>query len=166
MQTIVKSLESAGHDGIILVSGNGAARRCFPIFAACVGDYPEQILVSLVKTGTCPICPAPQNDIGNWDSILEPYNTQKITEALNPINKKAAECTKTCANAVKKPVQCVFWKNLPYVDIYHSITPDILHQLHQGLLKHLIGWIWVVSGDAEVDAWCHCQETPHSASHS
>ncbi|KAF8810553.1 hypothetical protein BYT27DRAFT_7016097, partial [Phlegmacium glaucopus] len=129
MQTIVKPLESAGRDGIMLVSGDGATRRCFPILAAYVGDYPEQILVSLVKTGTCPICPALRNDIGNWDSVLEPRDAQKITEALNAIDKGAAEFTKACANAGIKPVQCVFWKNLPYVDIYRSITPDILHQL-------------------------------------
>ena len=154
MQSILKPLESAGRDGIILVSGDGAARRCFPILAAYIGDYPEQILVSLVKTGTCPICPALRNDIGNWDSILEPRDTQKVTEALNAIDKGAAEFTKSCANAGIKPVQCVFWKNLPYVNIYRSITPDILHQLYQGLLKHLIGWIRAVCGDAEVDARC------------
>ncbi|KAF8801229.1 hypothetical protein BYT27DRAFT_7262263 [Phlegmacium glaucopus] len=76
-------------------------------------------------------------------------------EALNAINKGAAKFTKVCANAGIKPVQCVLWKNLPYVNIYHSITPDILHQLYQGLPKHLIGWIQAVCGDAEVDAWCH-----------
>jgi len=108
MQMIIKPLERAGHDGIILVSGDGAVRRCFPILAAYIGDYPEQILVLLVKTGTCPICPAPQNEIGNWESILEPRNAQKITEALNAIDKGAAEFTKVCADAGIKPVQCVF----------------------------------------------------------
>ena len=57
-------------------------------------------------------------------------------------------------NAGIKSVQCVFWKNLPYIDIYRSITPDILHQLYQGLLKHLIGWIRAVCGDAEIGARC------------
>ena len=155
MQTIIKPLEHAGHEGIILISGDGAMRKCFPILAAYIGDYPEQILVLLVKTGTCPICPALQNDIGNWDSILEPRYAQKITKSLNAIDKGAAKFTKAHVNAGIKPVQCVFWKNLPYIDIYHSITPDILHQLYQGLLKHLIGWIWAACGDAEVDARCH-----------
>jgi len=54
-----------------------------------------------------------------------------------------------------------FWKNLPYVDIYHSITPDILHQLYQGLLKHLIGWIQAICGDAEIDARCCCLPPNH-----
>ena len=103
---------------------------------------------------TCPICPALRDEIGEWDSILEPRDTQKIIEALNAIDKGATEFTKACANAGIKPVQCIFWKNLPYVDIYRSIMPDILHQLYQGLLKHLVGWIRAVCGDAEIDAWC------------
>ena len=117
MQTIIKPLEHAGHEGIILISGDGAMRKCFPILAAYIGDYPEQILVLLVKTGTCPICPALQNDIGNWDSILEPRYAQKITKSLNAIDKGAAIFTKACVNAEIKPVQCVFWKNLPYINI-------------------------------------------------
>ena len=32
--------------------------------------------------------------------------------------------------------------------------PDILHQLFQGLLKHLISWIREACGDAEIDACC------------
>jgi Plavaka transposase len=48
-----------------------------------------------------------------------------------------------------------FWKNLPFADIHRSITPDILYQLYQGLLKHLIAWIWAACGDAEIDAQCH-----------
>ena len=127
MQVIVKPLESAGCNGIILISGDGTARRCFPILAAYVGDYLEQVLVSLVKTGNCPICPALCNNIDDWESNLKPRDTQKIIEALNAINKGATKFTKACTNAGIKPVQCVFWKNLPFVDIYCSITPNILH---------------------------------------
>ena len=104
MQVVVKLLASAGHNGIILVSGDSTVRRCFPILAAYVGDYPEQVLVSLVKTGTCPIYPAPHDNIDDWESNLEPHDTQKIIKALNAIDKGAAEFTKACANAGIKPV--------------------------------------------------------------
>ena len=56
-------MKRAGQEGIILVSGDGAVRRCYPILAAYIGDYPEQTLVALVKSGNCPICPAPRDDI-------------------------------------------------------------------------------------------------------
>lgn len=154
MQYIVKPMERAGRDGILLVSGDGTVRRCFPILAAYVGDYPEQTLVTLVKTRNCPICPASRNEIGDWESNLEPCDTKTIIEALNSIDRGAAKFTKACAAAGIKPVQCVFWKNLPFIDIYRSITPDILHQLYQGLLKHVISWVRAACGDAEIDARC------------
>ncbi|PPR02155.1 hypothetical protein CVT26_012116 [Gymnopilus dilepis] len=154
MQHIVKPLERAGREGIVLASGDGALRRCYPILASYVGDYPEQILVGLVKNGRCPICPAPPNALQDLSSVLEPRDMESILRALNAIDKGAAEFAKACADAGIKPVQCVFWKNLPFVDIYSSITPDILHQLYQGLLKHLISWIRAVCGDAEIDARC------------
>jgi len=41
----------------------------------------------------------------------------------------------------------------PLVDIYLSITPDILHQLLQGVMKHLISWVTSLGafGPAEID---------------
>ena len=126
MQVIVKPLESAGRNGIILVSGDGTVRRCFPILAAYVGDYPEQVLVSLVKTGNCPICPAPRDNIDDWESNLEPRDTQKIIEALNAIDKGASEFTKACANAGIKPVQCVFLEKPSFcrhLPLYHARYP-------------------------------------------
>ena len=45
MQSIVKPLERVGREGIILVSGSGAIRRCYPILAAYIGDCPEQTYV-------------------------------------------------------------------------------------------------------------------------
>ena len=148
-------MESARHDRILLVSGDGAVGRCFPILVAYVGDYPEQTLVMLVKTSNCPICPAPCENIGDWESKLEPCDTQKIIDVLNSVDRGATKFSKACAKARIKPIQCVFWKNLPFINIYHSITPDILHQLYQGILKHLISWIWAACGDAEIDAKCH-----------
>ena len=154
MQSILKPLEIAGREGINLTSGDGAVRRCYPILAAYVGDYPEQVLVSIVKSGNCPICPAPREDIGNWDDILGPRDADRIITALNSVSQGATEFSKTCAVEGIKPVQCVFWKDLPFVNIYSSIMPDILHQLFQGILKHLIAWIRVACGDAEIDARC------------
>ena len=39
--------------------------------------------------------------------------------------------------------------------------PDILHQLFQGILKHLIAWIRLACGDAEIDAHCCCLPPNH-----
>ena len=94
MQSILKPLEKARREGIELVNGDGTVRRCYPILAAYVGDYPEQVLVSIVKSGNCPICPAPHDDIGNWDDILGPRDTDRIITTLNSISQGATEFTK------------------------------------------------------------------------
>lgn len=51
MAHILAPLEHAGKAGVDMVSGDGAVRRCFPIYATFVGDYPEQLLVTLIKNG-------------------------------------------------------------------------------------------------------------------
>ncbi|KAE9395471.1 hypothetical protein BT96DRAFT_942383 [Gymnopus androsaceus JB14] len=43
----------------------------------------------------------------------------------------------------------LFWVGFPLVDIHRCVTPDILHQLYQGALKHLIGWMQTVMGEEE-----------------
>ncbi|KAJ4467158.1 hypothetical protein C8J55DRAFT_538258 [Lentinula edodes] len=40
--------------------------------------------------------------------------------------------------------------DLPYTNIFTSITPDILHQLYQGVMKHLISWVTDICD--EIDA--------------
>ncbi|KAF8894749.1 hypothetical protein BD779DRAFT_1609383 [Infundibulicybe gibba] len=45
-------------------------------------------------------------------------------------------------------------QDLPYVNIYRSITSDILHQVYQGIVKHLILWIEKLYGPEEIDERC------------
>ncbi|KAJ7215979.1 hypothetical protein GGX14DRAFT_607041, partial [Mycena pura] len=47
-----------------------------------------------------------------------------------------------------------FWEHLPYTNIFISITSDVLHQLYQGVIKHLIAWLKECLGEAELDARC------------
>src|SRR6201986_82190 len=40
-------LEEAGRSGVQMVDSHGNMRHCFPLLAAYLGDYPEQILVNI-----------------------------------------------------------------------------------------------------------------------
>ena len=48
-------------------------------------------------------------------------------------------------------IYILFWKDFPFMDIHMAITPDILHQLLQGVFKHLIGWYQSVVGEKVLD---------------
>ncbi|KAJ7862263.1 hypothetical protein B0H14DRAFT_2349626 [Mycena olivaceomarginata] len=44
-----------------------------------------------------------------------------------------------------------FWEDLPCVNIYLSITPDVLHQLYQGVIKHVVLFLSAQAEDIDVE---------------
>jgi len=154
MGFILKPLEKLGLTGILMESGDGAVRDCHPILAAYSGDYPEQILVTCTKTGDCPTCPAPRDEMGNPESATNPRELNPVLDALDTIADGPAAFSRACQEVGIKPIQQPFWQCLPFVNIFRSITPDILHQLYQGNIKHLISWLQRACGEAEIDARC------------
>jgi len=49
-----------------------------------------------------------------------------------------------CWQAGLKPIFHPFWVALPFSDIFISITPNILYQLLQRMIKHLIKCVTVL----------------------
>ncbi|KAI0694433.1 hypothetical protein BC835DRAFT_1415334 [Cytidiella melzeri] len=152
MSIIVEPLAKAGIKGILMASSNGVVRQCHSIFSNYVGDYPEQVLVILVKYGECPTCPIPTDKLGSGKTL--PRDAEPILEALWMIDQGLDSFVEACLDAGIKTVLHPFWEDLPYVNIYCSITPDVLHQLYQNLIKHLVKWLTHAFGAAELDARC------------
>ena len=153
---ILYPLENAGKTGIEMTSGDGITRRTLPLFACFVGDYPEQVLVSGCKTGECPKCDIDRNKLGDLDTPSSYRDLQKVLDALSTFDDDPAGYSATCASAGIKPIVHPFWESLPYSDVYLSLTPDILHQLHQGVMKHLIAWVTEAFDEEDLDARCRC----------
>ncbi|KAF5345632.1 hypothetical protein D9758_015168 [Tetrapyrgos nigripes] len=154
MRHIMKPLESAGSVGSVFTSGDGVDRIGHPIFAAFVGDYPEQILVTCCISGHCPRCTIPRQRIGDNTEPHPLWRLRSILEALKAVDQGAAAFVSACQEVGIKPVFEPFWSNLPYSNVYHSITPDILHQLYQGVFKHMKLWVIEAYGAHETDARC------------
>ncbi|KAH7905921.1 hypothetical protein BJ138DRAFT_1017013, partial [Hygrophoropsis aurantiaca] len=154
MRRIVEPLKAAGVNGLEIMSGDGTVRRGHPILACYVGDYPEQVLIAGTKTGECPKCDIGRGDLGNPDAEFSFRHLGKILDALALADADSVAFTQACKNNNIKPVYNPFWTDLPHANIFQSITPDILHQLYQGMIKHLIAWIKEIYGETELDARC------------
>ena len=155
MSQILEPLETVGTDGLPMASGNGVIHQIHPILASQIGDYPEQVLVTSVKTGECPTCPVPCGSLGD----SQDYDCHDLDEVLAALDSFETvdphDYDNACRDAGIKPIHHPFWQDLPYLHIFCSITPDILHQLYQGVLKHLLKWVKSMFGVIEIDAHCH-----------
>ncbi|KAI0040188.1 hypothetical protein FA95DRAFT_1585098 [Auriscalpium vulgare] len=141
--------------GVKMASGDGVVRRCHPIFAVFIGDYPEQVLVTCVKSGECPKCVVYPDAVGDhMPTLPSPRSISAAREALSVIDRGPEEYITACQDAGIKPVYHPFWDDLPYSNVFMAITPDILHQLYQGMVKHLINWLTDAYGATEIDARC------------
>lgn len=155
MTRIMQPLVEVGLEGVAMTSGDGVSWRCHPIFATFVGDYPEQILATGVKTGECPECEVLRDELGDGGHY-QYRDLELILHALSAIDDPDAQVfIRACKDAGIKPVVHPFWEKLPYSNIYCSIAPDILHQLHQGVIKHLVSWLKNAFGEVEIDTQCH-----------
>ncbi|KAL0571739.1 hypothetical protein V5O48_010221 [Marasmius crinis-equi] len=155
MGHITAPLRSAGVDGMRVVNGIGVPRRGHPILACYVADYPEQTLVTTAKGNRCPaLCPTAPDELGNDLTDHPFFELAEALRVLEHISQGPTVFAQACQDAGLKPAPEPFWKGLPYTNIFQSMTPDILHQLYQGLIKHLVAWLITIVGEKEIDARC------------
>jgi hypothetical protein len=149
MRQIVEPLIEAGTTGVTMLCADGYRRRVFPILAAYVADYPEQNLVTCTLKGRCPKCLVDPKELGQpVQSVLrDPERTKSILK-YHGQGYAVQEFISDGLRPIHKP----FWSELPHCDIFRSMTPDILHQLHKGVFKdHLVTWCMEVASEPEID---------------
>lgn len=159
MRLILEPLIRAGTEGVEVTGGDGSVRMVFPILASYVADYPEQCLITCSKYGTCPKCQCPSDKLE--DEKTRPPRTPQLTMSIiqdawsthqSSTSAEAACMTEDVNGAVKEP----FWAGLPFADIHMSITPDVLHQLYQGVFKHIVSWCEDLLSPEELDSRFRC----------
>ena len=136
--------------------------QCHPILTIYAGDHPEQCLVSCTKTSNCPKGDPSGLLGGNVPCYAHDINS--VLEALDEYNpiEQPKEYINWCTGMGIKLVINPFWKFLPYANIHQSITLDVLHQLHQGVTKHLISWLQSAFSTLELDQQSHCLPLNHN----
>ena len=155
MEHLLAPIQRYGVQGLVMMSGDGIWRRCHPIFASFVGDYPEQGLVTCTYNGRCPKCLVPSDRLGDFEhfparNLLQATNTFRLADEDSHAFHAA------CRKSGLKPIYHPFWQRLPLTNIFISITPDVLHQLLQGIMKQLLTWLTnsAVFGATEINARC------------
>ena len=151
MHDVLGSISSYGETGLDMLSGDGVWRRCHPIFAAFIGDYPEQALVTCTYYGHCPKCTVPLTQLGEYGSF-PPHIHSKLLDTYQLADSDVHTFYRACGEVVMKPIYHPFWETLPLTDVFRSITPNILHQVHQGMVKHIISWVTCIFGAAAINA--------------
>ncbi|KAI0343815.1 hypothetical protein BDW22DRAFT_1477302 [Trametopsis cervina] len=165
MRHILSPLKNAGLAGVPMASGDGVLRRTHPILAAHGGDYLENFLVVGCKMGECPRCTVPTGELGSIHTEYPLRNLGKVLDALRKFDSAPLEFPQACQEAGIKQIPHPYWEELPYCNIFTAIPPDILHQLYQGLVKHLISWIISVFDNNEIDARCRRLPPNHHIQH-
>jgi hypothetical protein len=155
MRIVLKPLIEAGTNGVEMTSSDGAVRRVHPILTCYVADYPEQCLVACTKYGTCVKCKAPAEDLQNptpAENRTSQWTEQIIEEARQQASGSPQKFHSYCMSKdVAGNVYQPFWDGFPLCDIHRSITPDVLHQLYQGVFKHLVNWCQRILTPQELD---------------
>ncbi|KAF8505172.1 hypothetical protein JB92DRAFT_3084154 [Gautieria morchelliformis] len=150
-------LFAAGAQGVDVTCANNALRQVFPILAAYIADFPEQALVACALESWCPICLCFPEDRGDPLTVIFSDDAEPLfrdqCDHMADVCKYGADNSKALAKLGICPVPQPFWHGLPLCDIFHSLTPDILHQLHKGVFKdHLSTWCTSLATNLEIDA--------------
>ncbi|KAG8682413.1 hypothetical protein FRC08_014980, partial [Ceratobasidium sp. 394] len=151
MEVVTKPLQTASKDGVVMQCADGRFRHGYPIVAGVIGDWPEQCMMACTSQSGCPKCMQKEEGQGNYPGHARARNNRETLEALSRYFK-TGDLGELDVLGLKP--WWPWWANLPYVDFSASLMPDVLHQLHQGMVKtHLVKWTRKLVGKQQVD---HC----------
>ncbi|KAG8773231.1 hypothetical protein FRC12_002651 [Ceratobasidium sp. 428] len=149
MESILEPLKKLSLFGMDVLCADGGVRRVYPILAAYIADFPEQVLVACVRDSRCPICWVPFQRRAELSVKYPRRDRRRTIKALKLLwhngNKRAVTILGI------RPTR-PFWIGLPYANISGCMTPDLLHQLDKGAVgEHLVNWCTEVVGEVEMD---------------
>ncbi|KAJ6540666.1 hypothetical protein B0H19DRAFT_959211 [Mycena capillaripes] len=150
MRIILEPLWAAGKDGVKMDCADGFVRKLFPILSAYIADYPEQCLVACCRENSCPRCLVKPEERGERvDSTMrDPGETLKVIIEQSQ-NKFPVEFVDQNLRPINP-----FWADFPHCDIFSCMTPDLLHELHNGVFgDHIVKWATqaTLGQDDEID---------------
>ena len=146
MRTLLDPLIDAGNNGDDMQCADGFIQTIYPILAAYIADYLEQCLVASCKENSCPTCIVNPKECGTrlFSDACDPKTILRILQ--EKVNGENPPKFKSQNLRAVNP----FWQDLPHCNIFTSMTPNILHQLHKGIFKDHIS-SWATQATEEID---------------
>ena len=129
---------------MLVYCANGQICWCFPVLSNIIADYKEQALIIGIKSSRyCPICqvhPDERQDLSKRWAVRthKQMKDQVRKQQQGKVSRKDSQWVHETDN---------FAWNHHYVNIYESMSVDILHQLHKGVVQNLIDWIKELVGN-------------------
>ncbi|KAG8730829.1 hypothetical protein FRC10_002340, partial [Ceratobasidium sp. 414] len=151
METIFAPLKAASETRVEMWCADGHLRRVYPMVAAYLANWPEQNIQSCTSEGSCPVCKTERKWRGELSD--DPAPLRDHNETLHAIKAYFNfRCKRDLTDMGLKPVW-PWWAGLKHVNLATCLTPDLLHQLYQGIFKtHLIRWLQYLVGIRVLDA--------------
>jgi len=116
--------------------------------------------VTCTYYGRCPKCKVPPGLLGEYQ-MFPPRMQSSVIDMYLSADADMRGFYSACREEGIKPIHHPFWESFPLADIFLSVTPDILHQMLQGMVKHLIFWLASVFGPAVMNARCRAMPPNH-----
>ncbi|KAG9096299.1 hypothetical protein FRC06_008818, partial [Ceratobasidium sp. 370] len=151
MEKVMEPLKAASKEGVEALCADGRYRKAYPMVAASTLDFQEQCLMACITSSGCPKCKQSYRGRGDYGDPAPPRTN---IETLSAIYAYLEHGDRTRVDELGLQPVWPWWAHLPYTDFAASVTPDILHVLHQGLVKsHLVRWAYKASSKAQVDRY-------------
>ncbi|KAG8707606.1 hypothetical protein FRC08_000391 [Ceratobasidium sp. 394] len=151
MEKVMEPLRVASKEGVVVLCADGRYRKAYPIVAASTLDFKEQCTMACIIESGCPKCKQQYRGRGDYGS---PAPARTNFETLSALYAYLEHGDRTMMDKLRLHPIWPWWANLPYIDFAATVTPDILHTLHQGLIKsHLVKWAYKASSTAQVDRY-------------
>lgn len=163
MTKILAPLVDAGKNGVLMTCADGQIRCVYPILSAYVANHPEQCLIACCKENRCPRCLVPRKKRG--DRRKYPARCQTATADYLRYAGDGDTPSQFKTQGLR-PVYQPFWADLPHTNIFACITPNILHQIHKGVVKdHLLPWLQKIVGEKGLDEHFAAMPESHGLRH-
>ncbi|KAG8794679.1 hypothetical protein FRC12_022574 [Ceratobasidium sp. 428] len=149
MEIIMRPLKKASEEGVEMWCPDGRLRRVYPMVAAYMADWPEQNLQACTSEGSCPVC---STDWGARGGIARPAPLRNHNETLAAIRAYSVHNDLGELKELHLKPVWPWWGDLPDVNLATCFTPDLLHQLYQGVFKtHVVRWLKHLVGASVLD---------------